>query len=99
MGKEILFGRRRTIPCLIALNWGKGWYKKYEGDFVEQDVAAWMDAVKMGEGKKISIPMGDNVKAMFGIDDLKIRCRRHQPNRLFPCPKQRPKQRPRWYMS
>jgi hypothetical protein len=50
---------------IIALNGGKGWYKKYDGDLVERDMAEWMDGVKLGDGKKI--PLGEKVKEMFGI--------------------------------
>lgn len=44
-----------TLPPIIALNGGKGWYKKFEGQFLEEEVTGWMDAVKMGEGEKVPI--------------------------------------------
>jgi len=66
-GKESLF-EEDGIPALIAVNGVKEWYKKYEGTFVEKEVSAWMDAVKMGEGKKFPIPL-EKSKELFGIID------------------------------
>jgi hypothetical protein len=54
-----------SAPLLIALNGGKGWYKEFRGDFNEKNVAEWVDAVKMGEGKKLKLP--ENAR-MFGDD-------------------------------
>ncbi|TGZ82982.1 thioredoxin-domain-containing protein [Ascodesmis nigricans] len=43
-------------PQILAINW-RGWYKKFSGDASSaSDVLAWIDAIKMGEGKKESIP-------------------------------------------
>lgn len=68
MGKEKLF-EGNAIPSLIVLNGGKSWYKKFDGDIVEGDVTEWMDAVKMGEGKKFSLPKGVELMQMFGMVD------------------------------
>jgi protein disulfide-isomerase A6 len=68
LGKEKLF-EGQTIPPMIALNSGKGWYKKFDGSFTEKEVAEWMDAVKMGEGKKIAIPKGDELLNIFGMGE------------------------------
>jgi len=67
-GKEIVFDG--TVPRMIALNGGKGWYKRFDGSIVERDVAEWMDAVKMGEGKKISMPKGEEMMKLFGLFDF-----------------------------
>ena len=61
-----LFGET-TVPPIIALNGGKGWYKKFEGDFLEKDVMEWMDAVKMGEGKKVQI--NQDIMQLFGMKE------------------------------
>jgi hypothetical protein len=66
-GKESLFDGN-VIPALIAVNGVKEWYKKYEGTFVEKEVSAWMDEVKMGEGKKFPISL-EKSKELFGIID------------------------------
>jgi len=65
VGKESLF-EEATVPTLVAVNGAKGWYKKYEGTFGEKEVSAWMDAVKMGEGKKLALSP-DKVKEVFGV--------------------------------
>jgi hypothetical protein len=67
-GKESLFNGN-AIPAMIAVNGGKGWYKKFEGTFVEKEVSAWMDAVKMGEGKKFPLSL-EKSKELFGIVDF-----------------------------
>jgi len=54
-------------PSIVALNGGKGWFKRYDGDVVEKDIIAWIDSVKMGEGKKITIP--DEVKQLLGSSE------------------------------
>jgi hypothetical protein len=63
-GKEDVFGWDK-MPAVIVLNGRKGWYKKYDGEIVERDIAEWIDGVKMGEGKKIKI--SDEVKTMLGF--------------------------------
>ena len=65
-GKEVLF--EGVVPRMIALNGGKGWYKKFDGSIVEKDVAEWMDTVKMGEGKKFPIPKGKEIMKLFGLE-------------------------------
>jgi hypothetical protein len=67
-GKEDVFGWDK-MPAVIALNGKKGWYKKYDGEIVERDIAEWIDGVKMGEGKKIKI--SDEVKKMLGFAEAK----------------------------
>ena len=67
VGKESVFDGS-AVPMLIAVNGVKGWYKKYDGTFGEKEVSAWMDAVKMGEGKKLPISP-DKVKELFGVSD------------------------------
>lgn len=54
VGKENMFGTDE-VPAIIALNGKRAWYKKFEGEVTEENVAAWMDAVKMGEGKKVVV--------------------------------------------
>jgi len=58
---------------VIALNAVKGWYKKYEGDIIEEKIAEWIDGVTLGEGKKI--PFGDNVKEALGF-------KKHKPTAI-----------------
>jgi protein disulfide-isomerase A6 len=42
---------------LVATNAKRGWYKKYSGtDFSSADVEQWVDAIRMGEGKKEKLP-------------------------------------------
>ena len=69
-GKEDVFGWDK-MPAVIALNGKKGWYKKYDGENVERDIAEWIDGVKMGEGKKIKI--SDEVKKMLRFGEAKSR--------------------------
>jgi len=61
---ETVFGSD-GFPSVIALNSAKGWYKKYDGNVLEKDIIAWIDSVKMGEGKKI--PVGDELKKVLGL--------------------------------
>jgi hypothetical protein len=61
---EAMFGTD-GFPSVIALNGAKGWYKKYDGNVVEADIIAWVDSVKMGEGKKIFV--SDEVKKILGL--------------------------------
>ena len=70
--KKDLFGWE-TVPSAIALNAARGWYKKFEGEVVENRIAEWIDGVTMGEGKKI--PFGDNVKEALGF-------KRHKPTAI-----------------
>ena len=43
---------------LIALNARRGWWRHYEGDFSLESVESWIDVIRMGEGKKNSLPKG-----------------------------------------
>jgi len=56
---SLIFGDE-TVE-LIALNSKRKWYKRFEGAFTEEKVLAWMDSVKMGEGKKFVIPSEDEI--------------------------------------
>ena len=67
-GKEALF--EGVLPRMIALNGGKGWYKKFEGSIIEKDVVEWIDTVRMGEGKKIPIPKGEEIMKLFGLGEV-----------------------------
>jgi hypothetical protein len=64
-GKEALF--EGALPRMIALNGGKGWYKRFEGSIIEKDVIEWIDTVRMGEGKKFPIPKGEEIMKLFGL--------------------------------
>ena len=66
-GKEVLFSG--VAPRMIALNGGKGWYKRFDGLIVEKDVVEWMDTVKMGEGEKVPIPKGEEIMKLFGLGE------------------------------
>lgn len=57
LGKELVeklaLGR---LPKLVAVN-HRGWYRLFSGDAEKpEQVLAWLDAIKMGEGKKEKIP-------------------------------------------
>lgn len=44
---------------LLATHGKRGWYKKYSGTtFGSVEVEAWVDAIRMGEGKKEKLPEG-----------------------------------------
>lgn len=44
------------LPAVVAVN-HRGWYRKFAGDVGSADeLVAWTDAVKMGEGAKSNIP-------------------------------------------
>lgn len=49
---------------MIALNTKHKWYKRFEGTFTEERVLEWMDAVKMGEGKKWVFPNDEEVAVL-----------------------------------
>lgn len=57
---------------MIALNAKKKWYKRFEGEFTEERVLAWMDSVKMGEGKKFVVPSEEEIKEMAGAMGKKV---------------------------
>ncbi|KAF2118384.1 protein disulfide-isomerase MPD1 precursor [Lophiotrema nucula] len=44
-------------PHLIATNGKRSWYKKYSGEtFGPVEIEAWVDAIRMGDGKKETLP-------------------------------------------
>ncbi|KAJ9669030.1 hypothetical protein H2201_000856 [Coniosporium apollinis] len=44
---------------LVATNAKRGWFKRFEGsDYGMDAVEAWVDAIRMGEGKKGTLPAG-----------------------------------------
>lgn len=56
-------------PQILAMNW-RGWYKRYSGSTESaSDVLAWLDAVKLGEGKKEKIPVAYQEE---NEEDLKV---------------------------
>jgi protein disulfide-isomerase A6 len=53
---ELSLGNAEQIH-LIATNGKRAWYKKYSGStFGTEDVEQWVDAIRMGEGKKEKLP-------------------------------------------
>ena len=44
---------------LVATNAKRGWFKRFEGsDYGMDAIEAWVDAIRMGEGKKRKLPEG-----------------------------------------
>lgn len=43
---------------IVAINARRGWWRHYKGDFSLESVEAWLDAMRMGEGKKNKLPEG-----------------------------------------
>ncbi|KAF4124848.1 protein disulfide-isomerase A6 [Geosmithia morbida] len=43
---------------LVAINARRGWWRQYKGDFSLESVESWIDAIRMGEGDKNSLPNG-----------------------------------------
>lgn len=44
---------------LVALNARRGWFRKFGGDVdSEEDVLAWLDATRLGDGTKEKLPTG-----------------------------------------
>ncbi|KAG5938610.1 hypothetical protein E4U59_003679 [Claviceps monticola] len=41
---------------LVAVNARRGWWRHYQGDFGNESVEAWIDAIRMGEGSKSKLP-------------------------------------------
>ncbi|KAG5993761.1 hypothetical protein E4U52_001678 [Claviceps spartinae] len=41
---------------LVAVNARRGWWRYYQGDFSNESVEAWIDAIRMGEGSKSKLP-------------------------------------------
>jgi protein disulfide-isomerase A6 len=53
---ELSLGNAEQVH-LIATNGKRAWYKKYSGSaFGTEDVEQWVDAIRMGEGKKEKLP-------------------------------------------
>lgn len=53
---ELKLGSEEEVH-LIATNAKRGWYKKYSGQgFGSIEVEQWVDAIRMGEGKKEKLP-------------------------------------------
>jgi len=53
---ELNLGSQEEVH-LIATNGKRGWWKKYSGpSFGAVDVETWVDAIRMGEGKKEKLP-------------------------------------------
>ncbi|PFH62153.1 hypothetical protein XA68_14822 [Ophiocordyceps unilateralis] len=49
---------------LIVLNARRGWWRRFEGDDLGvESVEGWIDAIRMGEGKKKTLPEGVVVEA------------------------------------
>ncbi|KAI0169993.1 thioredoxin-domain-containing protein [Hypoxylon sp. FL1284] len=43
---------------IVAVNGRRGWWRHYEGDFSTGSVESWIDAIRMSEGAKKSLPEG-----------------------------------------
>ncbi|KAK1998069.1 thioredoxin-domain-containing protein [Colletotrichum falcatum] len=43
---------------IVAVNARRGWWKHYEGDFDVASVESWIDAIRLGEGVKQTLPEG-----------------------------------------
>ncbi|PHH93050.1 hypothetical protein CDD83_1752 [Cordyceps sp. RAO-2017] len=43
---------------LIVINARRGWWRRHEGDLGVEGVESWIDAIRMGEGKKSDLPEG-----------------------------------------
>lgn len=41
---------------LVAINARRGWWRQYSGDFGLESVESWIDAIRMGEGAKKTLP-------------------------------------------
>jgi protein disulfide-isomerase A6 len=53
---ELSLGTDDTLH-LVATHGKRAWYKKYPGaTFGAADVEAWVDSIRMGEGKKEKLP-------------------------------------------
>ncbi|RCI11037.1 hypothetical protein L249_5186 [Ophiocordyceps polyrhachis-furcata BCC 54312] len=49
---------------LVVVNARRGWWRRFEGDdFGVESVERWIDAIRMGEGKKKTLPEGVVVEA------------------------------------
>ncbi|KAK2055012.1 thioredoxin-domain-containing protein [Colletotrichum caudatum] len=43
---------------IVAVNARRGWWRHYEGDFDVVSVESWIDAIRLGEGVKQTLPEG-----------------------------------------
>ncbi|KAK5987052.1 Putative protein disulfide-isomerase [Cladobotryum mycophilum] len=41
---------------IVVVNARRAWWRRYDGDMGVQDVEAWLDTVRMGEGEKTKLP-------------------------------------------
>ncbi|OAL55738.1 thioredoxin-domain-containing protein, partial [Pyrenochaeta sp. DS3sAY3a] len=63
---ELSLGTEEKVH-LIATHGKRAWYKKYSGSsFQADDVEQWVDAIRMGEGKKEKLP-----DSLLGIEEAK----------------------------
>ncbi|RDA91350.1 hypothetical protein CP533_0033 [Ophiocordyceps camponoti-saundersi (nom. inval.)] len=57
---------------LIVVNARRGWWRRFEGDdFGVESVEGWIDAIRMGEGKKKTLPEGVVVEASAEKEESK----------------------------
>jgi len=56
-----------SVGPVLSVNLAKGWYKRYEGGFVEGDIVEWIDSVRMGEGEKR--PISEIISEEFSVHD------------------------------
>ncbi|RDA82475.1 hypothetical protein CP532_0417 [Ophiocordyceps camponoti-leonardi (nom. inval.)] len=57
---------------LIVVNARRGWWRRFEGDdFGVESVEGWIDAIRMGEGKKKTLPEGVVVEAPAEKEETK----------------------------
>lgn len=56
---------------LIALNARRGWLRRFGGDVdSEEDVLAWLDATRLGDGAKEKLPAGFVIEEKEGHSEL-----------------------------
>ena len=51
--KELGLGANVEV---VAINARRSWWRHYEGDFGLESIESWLDAIRMGEGKKQKLP-------------------------------------------
>lgn len=64
--RSTLLGSKSTTK-LVSLNGKRSWLKRFDGDiFQKEEIVAWIDNLRMGEGRKEDIPssllLSDNVE-------------------------------------
>ncbi|KAL7271586.1 hypothetical protein RUND412_005645 [Rhizina undulata] len=47
-----------ALPTIVLVNGQRGWFKKYSGEPTVEGISAWVDSVRLGEGKKEKLPEG-----------------------------------------